>query len=122
MAFAVRSSRATAKPAVEPSAAVQLLLAAGLTLLLFLRKPESLLHPQFWAEDGQLFFQQAWNQGFLASLLEPMSGYLHTFPRLVAGISTLLPLSLAPLAFSLAAFVVQLLPALYLLSARLSPS
>ena len=29
------------------------------------QKPGSLLHPQFWAEDGTLFFQEAFNHGFL---------------------------------------------------------
>jgi hypothetical protein len=89
--------------------------------LLLLRSPGSLLHPQFWAEDGTLFFQQAFNEGFLRTVLRPFSGYLHLFPRLVAGISLLFPMEAAPLVFNLAAFAAQLLPALYLLNPRLSP-
>ena len=97
----------------------RLLFGALLAALLLLRKPASLLHPQFWAEDGTLFFQEAFNHGFLATILQPAFGYLHTFPRLVAGASLLLPMEQAPLVFNLAAFVVQLLPALYLLSSRM---
>ena len=84
------------------------------------RSPGSLLHPQFWAEDGTLFFQEAFNHGFLATILQPASGYLHSFPRLVAGFSLLVPMEQAPLVFNLAAFVVQLIPALYLLSPRMA--
>ena len=98
-----------------------LLLGALCAALLLLRSPGSLLRPQFWAEDGTLFFQQAFNEGFLATVARPFSGYLHLFPRLVAGISLLAPMESTPLVFNLAAFVIQLLPALYLLSPRVSP-
>jgi hypothetical protein len=96
------------------------LLGTLLAALLLLRSPGSLLHPQFWAEDGALFFQEAFNHGFLKTILQPSSGYLHSFPRLVAGFSLLFPMEQAPLIFNLAAFVVQLLPALYLLSPRMT--
>lgn len=102
-----------------PSRWTCLLLCALVAALLLLRSPGILLHAQFWAEDGTLFFQEAFNRGFLKTILQPASGYLHTFPRLVAGLSLLLPLELAPLVFNLAAFAVQLLPACYLLSRRL---
>jgi len=108
-----------------PSRSIHLLLGALLAALLLLRRPGSLLHPQFWAEDGTLFFQEAFNQGFWPTILQPAAGYLHSFPRLVAGLSLLFPMEQAPLVFNLAAFVVQLIPALYLLSrrmARLIPS
>lgn len=97
-----------------------LLLGLLCAALLALRKPESLLHPQFWAEDGVLFYQQAFNEGFLQTVLRPFSGYLHLFPRLVAGVSLLLPMESAPLVFNVAAFFAQLLPALYLLGPRMS--
>lgn len=103
-----------------PSRSTHLLLGTLLAALLLFRSPGSLLHPQFWAEDGTLFFQDAFNHGFLKTILQPASGYLHTFPRLVAGLSLLLPMEQAPLVFNLAAFVVQLLPALYLLSPRMA--
>lgn len=101
------------------STSTRRLLGALLAALLLLRSPGSLIHPQFWAEDGALFFQDAFNQGFLATALQPASGYLHSFPRLVAGLSLLFPMELAPLVFNLAAFGTQLLPALYLLSPRI---
>ncbi|HEY6000903.1 MAG TPA: hypothetical protein VI078_16575 [bacterium] len=90
-----------------------------LALVLFLREPQRFLNAQLWAEDGSVFFKQAYEQGALRPLLTPASGYLHTFPRLVAGLAQLFPLETVPLVFALAAFAIQLLPVLYLLSARL---
>jgi hypothetical protein len=117
------ASDAAATPAGRPgdaSGTTYALLGALLAALLFARHPDSLLHPQFWAEDGTLFFQSAFNEGFWGTLLQPAAGYLHTLPRLVAGLSLLLPLEHAPLVFNSAAFLVQLAPALYLLSPRMS--
>lgn len=83
------------------------------------RSPSVVFRPQFWAEDGQLFYQQAHALGFLHTLIIPYGGYLLTLPRLTAGLSLLLPLSLAPLLFNLVALLVQCLPAVYLFSARM---
>lgn len=38
-------------------------------LILFLRRPEALLNAQFWAEDGVIWFSQAFNQGFFPTLI-----------------------------------------------------
>ena len=54
------------------------------------------------------------------TVVRPVSGYLHLLPRLVAGFSLLFPMERAPLVFNLAAFAVQLAPALYLLSPRMA--
>ena len=83
------------------------------------RSPSVVFRPQFWAEDGQLFYQQAHALGFLHTLIIPYGGYLLTLPRLIAGLSLLLPLSLAPLLFNLMALLIQCLPAVYLFSARM---
>ncbi|MSU68805.1 MAG: hypothetical protein EXS40_09575 [Opitutaceae bacterium] len=56
-------------------------------LALFLRKPDSLLVPQLYAEDGSIFLTQNDLVGFRA-LLEPYMGYLHTIPRLIAWLAS----------------------------------
>ena len=99
-------------------AGVAAITVAILALIVFLRSPANLLNPQFYAEDGYIFFQSAWERGFLPSLLEPYSGYLHVVPRVVAGLALLVPLLKAPLVFNLAAFAITLIPDLYLLSNR----
>jgi hypothetical protein len=56
----------------------------GLALLiLFGRRPESFLRPQFWAEDGAIFFNQADHYGW-HSLFIPHAGYHNFLTRAVA--------------------------------------
>jgi len=95
------------------------LLALLFFVALFSRDPHTLLRAQFWAEDGSTFYQQAHELGFIHTLIIPYAGYLHLFPRLVAGVSLLLPFSLAPLIFGLASVIVRCLPAIYLCSKRM---
>jgi hypothetical protein len=96
---------------------VALSLAYGFAL--FSRSPDVILKPQFWAEDGAVFYQQAHEFGFLHTALVPYNGYLHLFPRLIAGLSLFLPLSFAPFLFNVASLVVQCLPAIYISTARM---
>lgn len=58
-------------------------LVAGLAVLLALRKPDALLTPQLWAEDGSVFLIEQDQLG-AAALLSPYMGYLHTIPRFTA--------------------------------------
>jgi hypothetical protein len=49
-------------------------------LALAFRNPEALTHPQFFAEDGIIFFQANFNWG-VKSIFMPYAGYLLTIPR-----------------------------------------
>lgn len=71
-------------------------------------------------EDGAVFFRDAYERGALRPLADTYSGYLHTLPRLVGGFSLLVPLEHAPLVFNLAAFLIMLVPILYLMSDRMA--
>jgi hypothetical protein len=86
-------------------------------LALFSRQPDRLLHPELWAEDGAVWIGEAYNHG-VGSLLMVHSGYLQTLSRLGGLLSLALPMTDVPLAFALVAFVVQLAPAVLLLSPR----
>ena len=90
-----------------------LVLAALLT-----RRPGLFLHAQFYAEDGRVWFAQAYNAGWLHSLTLPEGGYLNTLQRLVAGIALLVPFRWAPLVMAIAGLLLQVLPVTVLLSAR----
>jgi hypothetical protein len=103
----------------EPRPALTVVLALFYFAAAVSRRPSTLLQPQFWAEDGALFYQQPRGTGFLPTLVSPYGGYLHTLPRLTAGISLLLPLSYGPLLFNLVALVTQSLPAILLCTARM---
>ena len=84
------------------------------------RRPDVLSHAQFWAEDGKIWYADAYNLGALQPLLHPAAGYFVTFPRLVALVGLLLPMAAVPLMFNCVAIVFQVLPAQFLLSSRCS--
>jgi len=88
-------------------------------IAIFSRRPDVLTYPQFFAEDGSVWYQQAYNQGALQALLIPQVGYLQTLPRLVALGSLGLPFATAPLLFNLCGMLAQVAPALFLLSDRM---
>jgi hypothetical protein len=87
----------------------------------FTRLPGALLHAQFFAEDGWVWYQQAYNLGWWRSLPITHGGYLQTLPRLVAGVSLLFPMQWAPLVMNVAGAVIQVLPVTALLSRRCAP-
>jgi hypothetical protein len=74
-------------------------------LILFIRKPDAFLNPQFWAEDGSIFFTQQVLLGIRAHD-EPYAGYFNEVPRLVASLAALLPHLYAPALYNGAALLV----------------
>ncbi len=91
----------------------------GLTVI-FLRSPSTILKPELWAEDGVFWFPDAYAHGWFAPLKVAHTGYLQTFPRLIAGVGLAIPLGDVPRMFALVALVVQVLPALLIVSRRYS--
>lgn len=81
-----------------------LILCAVVAALLIARRPTALTAAQFWAEDGVVFFRDAWVCGATAAGFQ-YAGYFHLFPRLVATLSVLAPVSWAPTLFALAALL-----------------
>lgn len=104
------------KPRWQYSIAIPIFLAALLS-----RRPDVFLNPQFWAEDGRNWYADAYNYGFFHSVATPEAGYLQTFSRLIASISTQFPLEYAPTFFNCVALIVQLTVAVFILSPRLAP-
>ncbi len=85
--------------------------------IIILRNPDALFHPQFWAEDGTLWYRDAYNIG-AAALVHPALGYLQTIARLSAFLGTQFPLAWVPAIYAMIAFFIQVLPAGLLLSKR----
>lgn len=85
------------------------------------RRPDAILNAQFFAEDGQRWYADAYRIG-LRSLLIPdeVGGYLHTAPRLAALLSLLFPFHRAPLVMNLCAIAVQIMPIGIFVSSRFS--
>lgn len=94
-----------------------LVVVAG-ALIVFSRRPDAFIHPQFWAEDGKFWYATAYNHGGLAVLFDPHTGYLQVLARATAMVSTGLPLAWAPTIFVVVAVTVQVAPAGFLVSNR----
>jgi hypothetical protein len=86
--------------------------------VLVLRRPDAVLNPQFYADDGHTWFQQAYNDG-ARSLFYTYGGYFQTLSRLAAVIALSVPLLRAPLVLNLTALLVEAAPPLFLLSPRM---
>lgn len=69
-------------------------------LVLFYKRPDAFYHSQFWAEEGVVFFAEAYHEGF-SSLFNTCAGYFHLFPRLIActSVALALPIHLVPFVF-----------------------
>jgi hypothetical protein len=74
--------------------------------LLFVRAPDALLAPQFWAEDANHYWLDQYERGFLTSLFRTYAGYVQVMPRLIAATASPLPYSMHPAAFVAAAALV----------------
>ncbi len=118
---ATRSERGASAPSrTSPASAVFWAFAIAVTsTLLVLRRPDAVFHAQLWAEDGVVWFADAYNHGGLRALLFARDGYLQVFPRLVAAIGLWVPLVYVPLVFNLIALAVEALPPLFLVSNRM---
>ncbi len=74
-----------------------------IAILFMLRRPDSILHPQFWAEDGTLLFHDELLRGGLTPVFEGYKGYLIVNTRLVAALTAIFPVTYAPLVYNLTA-------------------
>ncbi len=86
-------------------ASAWLLLYSCMLVILFLRRPDSLINATPWAEDGPIFLQQAIEHSYL-SLATLYAGYLHTVPRLVTLFAIQFGLKDAPFVMNLFALII----------------
>jgi hypothetical protein len=82
------------------------------------RLQDPLFRLQFWAEDGRVFYANAYNLGWFPALFYTYAGYFHLVPRLAAALALLVPLFLAPLVMNIIALAAYALPVNILLSSR----
>ena len=88
-------------------------------VFLFAFAHDRFIHPRFWAEDGVVFFQQAYQHG-LSSFIIPYAGYLHVIPRLVAYLTVkLIPYRFAPLVFNYSAVLLFMLTIWQVMTSRI---
>jgi hypothetical protein len=81
---------------------------------LFYRRPDTFFNPHFWAEEGLVFYAEAYQDGW-KSLFNTCAGYFHVYPRLIVNIAiqTNLPLHFAPFLFSASCLLINFLLILY---------
>jgi hypothetical protein len=73
----------------------------GLAFALMASKsPDSLSNPQFWAEDGTIFFAPQFGS-HLPLIGTSYAGYFHVIPRLIAWLATFFGSTKAPLVYNL---------------------
>ncbi|MFH1137973.1 MAG: hypothetical protein V1816_18030 [Pseudomonadota bacterium] len=96
---------------------IRRLTSAAVLVGLFLIRPDAFLNPQFWAEDGRIFFQEALEHG-AAALPRPFAGYIHALPRLGAWLASMGPLALAPAVFNFLAIVGTVFTAFKIMTPR----
>jgi len=89
-------------------------------VILISRRPDAIFHIQPYAEDGHVWYADAYNLGWWPSLFHTWTGYFLTLPRLAASLSLLAPFYLFPLILNLIAIFFQALPVNLLLSTRSS--
>ena len=92
-----------------------ILLYICLSLVLFLRRPDSLTNPIPHNEDGTVFLRQALLHSY-SSLFMTYQGYLHTIPRLVTLLAIQFGLKNAPFIMNLFALLITVASISYLFS------
>src|SRR5262249_7967259 len=93
----------------EPWLARYLVLAAVLAAVMILRRPDAILNPQFWAEDGKIFFSEQLTLGFWSALLKGYKGFPCLAGRGIAALGSPVPLVGVPLAYNVVSIAVTAL-------------
>lgn len=81
-------------------------------ILIIWKAPDALTNPQFWAEDGAVFFRQQF-ESISIPFFVPYAGYLHAIPRLVAWAATWVSYAYVPLFYNTAAILLGALGIAY---------
>lgn len=84
------------------------------------RRPDVIFNAQPWAEDGKIWMENIYNNGFWNSLLLPQNGYYQTISRLTYGVALLFGISKAAFIANVIAISIRCLFVMFLLSSRMS--
>lgn len=85
----------------------------AVTLIIYAwRAPELLTRPQFWAEDGAVFFAQQYDK-LWPQLFTPYWGYIHFIPRSIAWIASLFDVKYAPFLYGIFGLIADALCVAY---------
>jgi hypothetical protein len=88
-------------------------------LLAAVRIPRILLEGRFWAEDGRIFYEHAWERPSLDALFLPYTGYLNLTANLAGVFAHFAPLPIAPYVTTGLALLIPCVPAILIVTSRL---
>jgi len=74
--------------------------------LLSLKSLDAITNPQFWAEDGAIFYAQQ-TVSYWPQLATPYAGYLHVVPRTVAWLSSRIDPLYLPSIYNISAIIID---------------
>lgn len=74
----------------------------------YVRLPELLVEPRFWAEEGSNYFSFAYNHNLLVNFTSPQFGYYTLYNSIVTSLAAMAPLTYAPAITTYLAFIAQL--------------
>ena len=107
-----------ARPKVT-SAKLYTFMLVAYAMAVLVRMPDILIKRRFWAEEGEVYFHNAWNERWYDALFAVHSGYLNLSASLATLLAAhLVPLEFAPLVSTGFALFVQLCPAFLLITGR----
>jgi len=101
-----------------PKGTILLLFYLLFAALLIARRPDCISNPQFWAEEGKLFFTDAQQRPAWVNLASYSLGYFFLVIRLISQVAALVPLQYSPLVFVLAALAIQAAVPTFIISSR----
>lgn len=79
-----------------------------IAIVLILRGNDRIWHAQFVAEDGVVFFQDAYNLDFLSAVTKSYNGGYYLLARLLSELALLFPLESVPTIFVLSSLIVTI--------------
>ncbi|WP_106478096.1 glucosyl transferase [Phytohalomonas tamaricis] len=84
------------------------------------RRADIIFNAQPWAEDGNIWLAQIYNNGFWNSVIHPQNGYYQTVSRLAYGIGILFGVGNAPLVANIIAISLRCAFVMFILSSRMN--
>ena len=88
--------------------------------LVAVRIPRILLEGRFWAEEGRVFYERAWERPWLDALFLPWTGYLNLIANLAGVLARhFAALPNAPYVTTGLALLIQCIPAILIVTSRL---
>lgn len=111
-------SGSSTTPARLPRAAVVLGVTVLACAIVISRRVDAFTNAQFYAEDGQKWFADAYQYGPFGALDLSFMGYFQTVSRLAPVVAAPFGVAVAPLIYNIVGLIVQVAPVPYLLSSR----